>query len=213
MPSLKRVIFQIMETANISSDPANQSRVRTMFFEEYAIIAKRAIENYGVSKQYLQTFDVETVYDTNIPISMRSHSIGGMRRSENPIPPIVTSRNTDYLDIRDQLGQQYSPMTDQGFIYKGHDKYMVNTRPVIFRNGYFWLPGTIEDVDITLATTAVFVDTVDILQFDSEIGISVEDDMELPIPYNIISVVINEVLAKNFAITNARQQQDKQQGQ
>ena len=207
MPSLKRVIFQIMETANISSDPANQSRVRTMFFEEYAIIAKRAIETYGVSKQYLQTFDVKTVYDTNIPISMRSHSIGGMRRSENRIPPIVTSRNTDYLAIYDELGQQYSIMTDQGYIYKTFDKYMINVRPLIIRNNYFWLPGTVEAIDTILATTAVFVDTVDILQFDAEIGLSVEDDMELPIPSNLISVVKLQVLSNNFGVGKPQPQQ------
>ena len=142
---------------------------------------------------------------------MSSHSLTGMRRSENTIPPIVTSRTTEYVSLVDQLGRMYSVMSNSEYMYLNGDKFLVGARPVILRNGLFWFPGTTTLDIITLSVEAVFVNVTDVLQYESDLGLTIEDDMELPIPSNIISVVILQVLSNNYSLITPRQQLQQQQ--
>lgn len=210
MPTLKAVIYQILDTAKASSDPANYSRVRTMFFEEYAIIAKRNIDTYGFNSQYLQTFEVDTTY-VAIPNSFKIHSTGSMRRTTNPLPRSIMNRITDYVSITDNTGKLYTTMSDSGYSNKVGDKYLANINVILARNNYLWIPNTTSDVNVTLSITNPYSNPIEALDAETTIGLTIEDDMELPIPSNIISIVKLEVLSKNFGLHSPRQTQANDQ--
>ena len=207
MSTLKAVIYQILDTAKERSDPANYSRVRTMFFEEYAIIARRAIENYGINMQYVQSFEMETEFSETVPISLKLHSPNGMRRTKNLVPPIVNNKVADYVSISDDNGHLYTVMTDTAFKYKDGDKYLTSLNPIIRRNGYLWFPGTVVDDNFKINIDAAFANPLEALEYEITLGLSIEDDMELPIPTNIISVVKLQVLLNNFGIGKQQPQQ------
>ena len=209
MSTLKAVIYQILDTAKERSDPTNVSRVRTMFFEEYAIIARRAIENYGMNSQYVQSFEMETEFSTTVPISLKLHSSTGMRKTKNLVPPIVNNKVADHVSISDDAGLLYTVMTDTAFKYKDGDPYLTALHPLIKRNGYLWIPGSTVDGDITLNVDAPFANPLKALEYETSLGLSIEDDMELPIPTNIISVVKLEVLSKNYGLGKPQPQQDQ----
>lgn len=213
MPTLKAVIYQILDTAKTSSDPANVNRVRTMFFEEYAIIARRAIESYGMNSQYVQSFEMETEFTTVVPISLKLHSSTGMRKTKNLVPPIVNNKVADHVSVSDSNSNLYTIMTDTAFKYKDGDPYLVSLHPAIKRNGYLWFPGTTIDGVFTINIDAPFANPVQALEYETTLGLSIEDDMELPIPTNIISVVKLEVLSKNFGLGKPQPTQAPQQTQ
>jgi len=206
MPTLKAVIYQILDTAKTSSDPANVNRVRTMFFEEYAIIARRALENYGMNSQYVQNFEMETEFSTTVPVSMKLHSTNGMRRTKNLVPPIINNKIADHVSLSDSNGKLYTVMTDSAFKYKDDDPYLVSLNPALKRNGYLWFPGTLSTDTLTINVEAPFANPVQALDYETTLGLSIEDDMELPIPSNIISVVKLQVLLNNFGVGKPQQQ-------
>ena len=214
MASLKLIADEISDALARPFDDMFKERIKSIFRHELATIIKQQIEKYGIHNQFKSNFQTTCIESSNVVTSLYEADVAdNWYRTENKVPTPVRYMSDDPFtfvgNILDNIPYIYTNFTENLYVshlpmmQKEYQKAIGQTslnKPsrYFYRDGYIYVYS--ENIDTSepfiLNIEGVFVGNPNSVVD----GSSITDDIEFPMPEDLIQTVKERLLKGELSI-------------
>ncbi len=214
MASLKLIADEISDALARPFDDMFKERIKSIFRHELATVIRQQINKYGISNQFKSNFQSTCIESSPIITSLySSDGVDNWYRTLNKIPQPVRYESDDpftfvgsiinnipfiYTNLSENNYTSYLPMNQKEYQLPVGQTKLKKPARYFYRDGYIYIYAEGIDIDdsFVLNIEGVFVGSPNSITDTT----SITDDMEFPMPEDLIQTVKERLLKGELSI-------------